>query len=45
MACFRDFSEVGIRSLTLEKARLFYMETYLLKKCMLGCNLGLDNAN
>ena len=42
MAYFRDFSEVGIRSLILEKARLFYMETYLLQKCVLGCNLGLD---
>ena len=42
---FRAFSEVGIRSLTLEKARLYYMETYLLQKCVLGCNLGLDNAN
>ena len=28
-AYFRAFSEVGNRSLTLEKARLFYMETYL----------------
>ena len=28
---FQDFSEVRIRSQTLEKARLFYMETYLLR--------------
>ena len=45
MAYFRAFSEVGIRSLTSEKARLFYMETYLLRKCVSGCDLGLDNAN
>ena len=30
-AYFRAFSEVGNRSLTPEKARLFYMETYLLQ--------------
>nr|DAY99180.1 MAG TPA: hypothetical protein [Caudoviricetes sp.] len=45
MAYFRAFSEVRNRSLTPEKARLFYMETYLLRKCVSGCNLGLDNAN
>ena len=45
VAYFRAFSEVGIRSLTSEKARLFYMETYLLRKCVSGCDLGLDNAN
>lgn len=28
---FRDFSEVRIRRQTLEKAQLFYMETYLLR--------------
>ena len=39
------FSEVGIGSPTSEKARLFYMETYLLRKCVSGCDLGLDNAN
>lgn len=45
MAYLEDFSEVGIRSLTTEKARLFYMETYLRRKCVSGCNLGLDTAN
>lgn len=45
MVYVRAFLKVGIRSLTLEKARSFYMETYLLQKCMLGCNLGLDNTN
>lgn len=45
MAYFRTFSEVRNRSLTAEKVRLFYMETYLLRKCVLCCNLGLDNAN
>lgn len=45
MAYFRAFSEVGNRSLTPEKARLFYMETYLLRKCVSGYSLGLDNAN
>ena len=44
-AYFRAFSEVGIKALTSEKARLFYMETYLLRKCVSGCDLGLDNAN
>lgn len=45
MADFRAFSEVGIYSPTSEKARLFYMEAYLLKKCVSGYDLGLDNAN
>ena len=45
MAYFRTFSEVRTKSLTPEKARLFYMETYLLRKCVSGCDLGLDNAN
>lgn len=45
MAFFRAFSEVGMKGLTSEKARLFYMETYLLRKCVSGCDLGLDNAN
>lgn len=42
---FRAFSEVGICNPTSENARLFYMETYLLRKCVSGCDLGLDNAN
>ena len=33
------------QSLTYEKARFYYMETYLLRKHVSGCNLGLDNAN
>lgn len=45
VAYFRAFSEVGIGSPTSEKARLFYMGTYLLRKCVSGCDLGLDNAN
>lgn len=28
-----------------KKARMFCMETYLLRKCVSGCDLGLDNAN
>ena len=45
MACLLAFSEVVTKCLTVEKARLFYMETYLLRKCVSGCDLGLDNAN
>ena len=45
MAYFRTFSEVRTKSLTPEKAWLFYMETYLMRKCVSGCDLGLDNAN
>ena len=45
MAYFRTFSEVRTKSLTAEKARLFYMEIYLLRKGVSGCDLGLDNAN
>lgn len=44
MAYFRTFSEVRNRSLTLEKVRLFYMKIYLQRKCVSGCDLGLDNA-
>lgn len=44
MAYFQTFSEVRNRSLTAKKVRLFYMETYLLRKCVSGCDLGLDNA-
>lgn len=45
MAYFLDFSGIGIRGLTTEKARLFYMKIYLLRKCVSGCNFRLDNAN
>ena len=45
MVHFWAFSEAGIKGMTPEKARLFYMETYLLRKCVSGCDLGLDNAN
>jgi len=41
VACFRAFSEVGMKALTPEKARLFYMATYLLRKCVSGCDLGI----
>ena len=42
---FPGFSEVGTRSLTAENARFYYMGIYLLRKCVLGCNLGLDDTN
>ena len=45
VAYFRAFSEVVISSLTDEKVRPYYTETYLLRKCVSGCDLGLDNAN
>ena len=44
MACFRTASEVWIRSLIFEKTRLFYMETYLLRKHVSDFELGLDTG-
>lgn len=31
--------------MSTEKAWLFYIETYLMRKCLSGCVIGLDNTN